>query len=270
MRLRFVGTFASVAASLLIGGSAAGAQDADDGGGDEDPDPATARPEEQRTREGIEGGAFDDYETVEVREKQLAAEYGLGLRVRTIYVPKFALELFVDEASGSVLRPGFGLEFSRRKGNFELVLGVEYENLSPSDGFWLGKDSDPNVPEEAPDYFDFDDFSWVAADLAVLWNAPLSDVLSFRYGFGLGIGLVLGDVLQTDATCAPGTDDIQEDCMVDRNGMQVDDPADFPPVLPVVDLLAGLQWKPAEKVTINFETGFRSAAFLGLSTNFYF
>lgn len=266
MRLSFVGAFASVAASLTMGAAGAQAQD----GAAAEEDPATEKPVESPTREGIEGGAFDDYETVEEKEKRVAPEYGLGVRLRTVYVPKFALELFVEEASGSVFRPGFGLEFSRRKGNFELVLGVEYENLSPRDGFWLGNDSDPNVPEEAPDFYEFDNFSWVAADLAFLWGAPINDKLSFRYGFGLGIGVVLGEVLQTDSTCAPGTDDIQVDCMANRSGEQVDDPADLPPVLPVVDLLAGLQWKPAEKVTINFETGFRSAAFLGLSTNFYF
>ena len=109
-----------------------------------------------------------------------------------------------------------------------------------------------------------------AADLAFLWNAPFNDKLSFRGGFGLGIGVVIGDVLQTDSTCTAGADNLQEDCMVNPNAVKKDEPADLPPVLPVVDLLAGLQWKPASKLTVNLDTGFRSAPFIGLSSVFFF
>jgi hypothetical protein len=268
MRLSLGGTLAAVAASLAMGAAAAPAfgQSDDDPPADGD-DPATARPAQGPTREGIEGGAFDDYRTVEDHQKQVAAEYGIGVRVRTVYVPKFVLELFVEEASGSIVQPGFGLELDRRKGNFEMVLGFEYENLSPRDGFWLGKN---NEPDDQPLYFNFDNFSWVAADLAFLWNAPFNDKLSFRGGFGLGIGVVIGDVLQTDSTCTAGADNLQEDCMVNPNAVKKDEPADLPPVLPVVDLLAGLQWKAASKLTVNLDTGFRSAPFIGLSSVFFF
>jgi hypothetical protein len=269
MRLSLGGTLAAVAASLAMGAAAAPAfgQAEDDDPPAEGDDPAASRPSQGPTHEGIEGGAFDDYRTAEEREKQVAAEYGLGVRVRTVYVPKFVLELFVEEASGAVLQPGFGIELDRRKGNFEMVLGFEYENLSPRDGFWLGKN---NEADAAPLYFNFDNFSWVAADLAFLWSAPFNDKLSFRGGVGLGLGVVLGDVLQTDSTCTPGADDLQEDCMANPNGMKVNEPADLPPVLPVVDLLAGFQWKPAAKLTVNLDTGFRSAPFIGLSSVIYF
>jgi hypothetical protein len=233
-------------------------------------DPAIPEPSPKRTREGIEAGGFDEYETAEQKQKRLVAEYGLGLRVRTIYVPRFVFELFVDQAPGSLVEPGAGIELSRRKGNFEMVLGLEYESLSPQDGFWLGKDQDPNVPEEAPDYLEFEDFSWVAADLAFLFSVPMNQQLAFRYGAGLGIGLLVGEVRQTDSTCAPDTDDIDEDCEANPEGEQVDEPADLPPVLPVVDLSAGLQWRPAAKMTVNLDVGLRSAVFAGLSSNYYF
>lgn len=269
MQLSNGGTFAMVASALLALAVPAPARaQSDDAAGEEDP--ASAEPAADAPREGIEAGGFDDYETAEEKQKKIAAEFGLGVRVRTIYIPKFVIELFYEEATSSVFKPGFGLELSRRKGNFELVFGLEYENLSPDDGFFLGKDDDPNVPEQAPDYVVFDDFSWVAADVAFLFSAPLNKQLSFRYGAGLGIGVVLGEVRQTDSTCSAGTDDIQTDCMANPNAMQVDEAADLPPVLPVVNLLAGLQWRPAEKFTINFETGLRSVPFLGLSSILYF
>jgi hypothetical protein len=233
-------------------------------------DPAIPEPAPRRTREGIEAGGFDEYETAEQKQKRLAAEYGIGLRVRTIYVPRFVFELFVDQAPSGLVKPGAGIEVSRRKGNFEMVLGVEYESLSLQDGFWLGKDSDPNVPEESPDYLEFEDFSWVAADLAFLFSVPMHERLAFRYGAGLGVGVLLGEVRQTDSLCEPDTDDIEEDCEANPDGEQVDEPADLPPVLPVVDLSAGLQWRPAEKMTVNLDAGLRSAVFIGLSSNYYF
>ncbi len=265
MQLSVGATFAMLATALLALAVPAPARAQSDDAGEEDP--AAAEPAADASREGIEAGGFDDYETAEEKQKKIAPEFGLGLRFRTIYIPKFVIELFYEEATSSVFKPGFGLELSRRNGNFELVFGVEYENLSPDDGFFLGKDDNPNVPEQAPDYVVFDDFSWVAADVAFLFNAPLNKQLSFRYGAGLGIGVVLGEVRQTDSTCAPGTDDIQTDCMANPDAMQVDEAADLPPVLPVVNLLAGLQWRPAEKLTINLETGLRSVPFLGLSSN---
>jgi hypothetical protein len=269
MQLSNGATFAMVATALLALAVPARARaQSDDDAAEEDP--AAAEPAADAPREGIEAGGFDDYETASDRQKRIAPEFGLGVRFRTIYIPKFVIELFYEEATSSVFKPGFGLELSRRKGNFELVIGVEYENLSPDDGFFLGKDADPNVPEQAPDFVVFDDFSWVAADVAFLFSAPINKKLAFRYGAGLGIGVVLGEVRQTDSTCAAGTDDIQTDCMANPNGMQVDEAADLPPVLPVVDLLAGLQWRPAEKLTINLEGGLRSAAFLGLSSILYF
>lgn len=224
--------------------------------------------------EGIEGGGFDDYQTAaEKRKAKAAAEYGVGARFRMIYVPTLILELFVDEASSRILQPGFGVELARRKRNVEIVLGVEFERATPDDGFWLGKDQDPNAPGETPDYLEFDGLGWISADVAVRWTAPFNDKLAFRYGAGLGLGVVLGEVLQTDTTCAPGTDDITVDCMPDAvavEGRQLDEPADLPPVFPVLELMVGLQWRPAPKLTINLDAGIRTAPFAGLSSVVYF
>lgn len=240
-----------------------------DPAGDDDDSAA----EESAPKEGIEGGGFDDYETADAKKKaKIEPEYGVGVRLRTVYVPKPVLELFVEEASGGVFKPGFGVELSRRKGNFELVLGLEYENVSPKDGFWLDKGDDPNVPSETPDFLEFNDLAWVTADIAFLFNAPFNEQLSLRYGAGLGLGVVLGEILQTDSTCEEGVDDIQEDCTADRTGAsgQLNDPADLPPVFPVVDLVIGLQWRPIEKFTVNVETGIRTVGFFGISSNYYF
>lgn len=272
MRLSIRGAIATVAAVAAIAWGPAPARAQSDP--DPDDDPSMEDPEASTPREGIEGGAFDDYETAdEKREAKVTAEYGVGVRFRTVFVPKPIFELFVDEASSGLFQPGFGLELSRRKGQLEMVLGFEYENMSPDDGFWLDKGDDPNVPEETPDYLEFDGLAWITADLNFLYNVALSEPVSLRMGGGLGIGVVLGEILQTDSTCSAGTDDIQQDCMADQTGMpgrQLNDPADLPPVFPVVNLLIGLQWRPIEKLTFNLDAGIRTVGFFGLSSNYYF
>jgi hypothetical protein len=273
MRLWIRGAFevAVAVAAIAVGPGLASAQ-AQEPAPDDD-DAAADDPAASPAKEGIEGGGFDDYETAEEKKKaQIVAEYGIGVRLRTVFVPKPVLELFVEKASGGVFKPAFGLELSRRKGNFELVLGLEYENVSPDNGFWLDKGDDPSIPEETPDFLEFNDLGWVSADLAFIFSAAFNDQLAFRYGAGLGLGVVTGEILQTDSICEDGTnpDEINENCMANPDGEQVNDPADLPPVFPVVDLVIGLQWRPIEKLTINLDTGIRTLAFFGLSSTYYF
>jgi len=277
MRLSIGGAFGMVAALMAIGAGpalgrapATGQQPADDDPSADDPADAAKVP----PKEGLEGGGFDDYQTAdEKRKTKIEPEYGIGVRLRTVFVPKPLLELFVDKASSGVLKPGLGLELSRRKGKFELVLGVEYESVSPDDGFWLDKGDDPNVPAETPDFLEFNGLAWLTADVAFLYNAAVSDQVSFRFGAGLGLGVVFGEILQTDSLCDPGTnaDNIQSGCRKNPDAAQVNDPADLPPVFPVVDLfIVGLQFRPIEKLSLNLEAGIRTVGFFGLSTNYYF
>ncbi|HLU68402.1 MAG TPA: hypothetical protein VKZ63_19090, partial [Kofleriaceae bacterium] len=178
------------------------------------------------------------------------------------------LELFVEEASSGVFHPGFGLEVTRRKGDFELILGLEYESVSPDDGFWLEKGDDPLVPGQMPDFVEFDGLSWVTADVIFAFTTEVAEQLRFRYGAGFGLGLVLGEVYQTDSVCTGR--EIQEDCTPITSGGQVRDEADVPPVFPVVNLLVGAQYRPSERVTVNLDLGMRTLFFFGLSSTYYF
>jgi hypothetical protein len=262
MRLSHV-LAASCVIAVAVGGGVARAQDT--------PEPATGGdPSSEEAKEGIEGGEFDDYNKAGLREKKIKPEYGIGLRLRGVFEPKAIIELFLEEAASGVFSPGFGLELNRRRGNFELVLGFEYENVSPDNGFYLEKGDDPVVAGEAPDYVKFDGLAWFTADLAFIFHSPINDKVSFRYGAGFGLGIVLGDALQTDSTCT--SRDIQNDCtpLPEGPGVQYKDPADLPPVFPVVDLLAGFQFKPTPKMTINIEGGLRTLFFFGLSSTYYF
>jgi len=122
-----------------------------------------------------------------------AARYGLGARFRVTSVPKWLLGLFLDE---SVPLTSFttGLEFFRRSGNFDLVLGVAYQNLSPKDGNWLGSGNDPSTET---DYIQFRDLASWSADAAFILHTEFSEYVGMHYGGGVGIGIFTGKMLRT-------------------------------------------------------------------------
>src|SRR5688500_6125335 len=80
-------------------------------------------------------------EAAPVLEKK-AIQWGVGARVRYVFVPQSMLNLFLDHST-SMNSAGFGLEVVRRKENFDIVFGLEYENVSPKDGYYLEKGDVP-------------------------------------------------------------------------------------------------------------------------------
>jgi hypothetical protein len=262
------GALAAIAGfSIALGAPIARAQEADPE--DEGPKPDESEP--TKAGRGIEQGDFDNYaKAEEKKKKKVVPEYGVGLRLRGVFEPSFMMNLFVeDQTSGGMFHPGFGLELNRRKGEFELVLGFEYENLSPDDGFWREKGDDGTSPGQTPDFIEFDGLSWFTTDLTFMFHSPINDKVAFRYGAGFGLGIVFGDALQNDTNCT-GTD-FENDCTLDMSaGAQKNDPADIPPVFPVVNLLVGAQFRPSRAVSINIETGLRTIFFFGVSGTYYF
>ena len=220
------------------------------------------------TAEGA--GAIDEAQELAVVDAQPRSEWGVGLRSNVMIVPRGLLELFWEEVPGGLAKPGFGLEVTRRKGDLEIRFGLEYDSLSPSDGFFRekgGGDDAGNVSSKT-DFVDFEGFGWVTLDAAFVFHRVIAPQFALRYGAGFGLGILKGEVRQTDSICS--SDDIQNDCRENPNGAQVNDPADLPPVFPVVDLLAGLQYRPLDKLAINLEAGLRTAFYVGLGANYFF
>src|SRR3569623_430883 len=71
------------------------------------------------------------------KQDATGARYGLGLRSRWTSVPSWMLGLFLKN-SKSLSSYTVGLEGFRRHGDFDFVLGVAWQSLSPSAGNWLG------------------------------------------------------------------------------------------------------------------------------------
>src|SRR5262245_16370512 len=61
------------------------------------------------------------------------AQIGVGGRFRFIWMPSAVLNLFLGHSTTLTSVAG-GAEIIRRKGNLDMVWGLEYANISPADG----------------------------------------------------------------------------------------------------------------------------------------
>jgi hypothetical protein len=189
---------------------------------------------------------------------------GLGLRLRNVRLPESVLEIFVEDAPGGSSSLGIGAEISRRKGDFELVFGVEYESISVVDGNWVERDKEP--PGDEVDFVEFEGFGWITADVTFLNHTRFGQYFALRYGGGAGIGVLLGEVKRTDRLC---TSSDLDSCEY-RGGENFEEPYDLPPVFPVLTGLFGAQIRPTPNFLVNVELGIRTLPFFGVTAGYYF
>lgn len=193
------------------------------------------------------------------------AKLGLGVRARYIHIPKQAIELFVERSAGSGSHPGIGLEIIREKGDMAFTIGFEYESIAPQDGIYIEKGD--TIPEDPVDDVEFKDFTWASVDVSFIGQQKIvGDWLLLRFGAGLGVGYIMGDMLRTDATCV---DDDVDSCQR-VPGAPSEPEKDMPPVFPIVNVLTGLQVRPFANVAINIEGGIRTVPFVGTTMAFLF
>lgn len=223
--------------------------------------------------------------TVTTPEPAQDIEYGVGVRLRSVWVPKSVLELFVDRAADGAQNVGLGVDLTRRRGTTELQLGFEYERVQVGQGVWINKGDNVAAGDEA-DYVLNPDSSgnhlaWFTLEFTFLNHAEITKWLSFRYGGGIGLGILLGELDHYNVVCNGATNANPEPgCVPDRFGggaTYSDDPGgptpvayNLPPVFPVVNAILGFQLKPSDKITINLEGGIRTLPFLGLSGAYFF
>jgi len=192
--------------------------------------------------------------------------WGMGAKVRRSYVPPSVQHLFMDGTPGTATMDGAGIDFTRRNGPTEVVFGFGYDRLAAREGYYLEKGGDPLVAGKT-DYVTFSHPHWYTVEVTAVSHARIHKFLEFRFGAGIGIGLVRGTIRQTDAVCT-GTS-LQQDCMPDPMGLEVNKPADIPPVLPVVNLLVGLQFRPFEFLHIHVDAGLHTVPYVGVGANLY-
>jgi hypothetical protein len=211
-------------------------------------------------------------------------EYGVGIRLRDVILPKGEIELFGvaragDSGSQNV---GFGVDLIRRRGNVELQLGFEYEKIGAPKGVWIEGGNDVSRGDPA-DFIPNDQTSlgWFTIEFTFLNHAQITKNLSFRYGGGAGLGIVTGKLEHFNIVCAGGATNSRPEpgCTPPsipggmgafEEGTETRVEYNVPPVFPVVNAIVGLQFKPIDKMTINLEGGIRTFLFFGMSAAYFF
>ena len=135
--------------------------------------------------------------------------YGVSARLRWITVPAFVLDVFTKE-NVPLSSWATGVEFFRRKGNFDFALSFTYQAMSPPDGNWLGNDQQAALET---DYVQFRGLSLYGLDASFIWHTRFNDFVGLHYGAGIGIGIVAGDILRTsNAGCTEANAGDVSDC----------------------------------------------------------
>jgi hypothetical protein len=218
--------------------------------------------------------------------------YGSGARLRWVSVPHWLLGLFTKQ-NQSLSSYGFAAEGYRRKGDLDIMFSLSYQRMGPPDGNWLGKGHDAGIDT---DFIQFRNFGLVGFDATFIWRTVISEYVAFRYGAGLGIAIVTGQMLRTSAAgctdqnlgdvtrCKPrvcrGTTCTEAElAMSSRTGSvdSADDPHRFadgnvPGAIPILNLVTGLDFHiPQVKgLELRLEGGFYDAFFLGMAAGYLF
>lgn len=222
----------------------------------------------------------------------------LGVRARYLFVTKAMLGLYFDANTGTQMNSwSVGMEYVYRKPgkSYDIVTSLDFSMLNVDDGNYLGAGHDPSLDTH---YTQFRDLSFISADVSIIGFHKFARWFELRYGGGLGIGYVPGDVLITtngpqcnaanakDPTqCYPvSTGPIvgkptaaQEGALQGSMNGQTDTnttphrhPGDKPPVMGVVNLVVGFRFYPTEHLGITVDIGFRDAMFTGLNLHYLF
>jgi hypothetical protein len=248
---------------------------------DEDDEAIEAEAEGDKASEAVE----DDLPPQAVATAPEAPpSWFLGAYFQTAFVPSFMLGLFLDEAP-TVTSVGFGVTATHRnQDGMSLVLGLGYASYAFGGPFKIAGDPD-------------EDTEWLTSSLGllhlrgqVLWSTDIvPNTLSFEYGVGLDIGVVLGQLTRSEAyrdgagnlqKCAgPGNPPSGMYCELPINAVAGTDGYDqegahynvvekrVPPVMliPMLPALA-LRYTPIPKLAIKLDAAFGLLQFaLGLS-----
>jgi hypothetical protein len=219
--------------------------------------------------------------------------YGVGARLRWVSVPKWMLNLFTKK-NVPLSSYATAAEFFRRKGEFDFIVSIGYQSMSPPDGNWLGRGHDASIDT---DYVQFKGLGFVGIDASFVWHTFFNDWVGMHYGAGLGLGIVTGHMLRTSdgtgcteanagdytkchpigAICPPSG---CTDASLAVLGPGPDGPGtpqrfvdpNVPPALPIVNVLVGFDFRlpQVRGWEAKIEGGFYDAFFLGGGVGYTF
>ena len=221
----------------------------------------------------------------------------LGVRARYIFVTKAMLSPYFAANTGTQMNSwSLGLEYVYRKPgkSYDIVTSLDFSWLAVDDGNYLGSGHDPSLDTH---YTQFRNLSFISADVSIIGFHKFTDWFELRYGGGLGIGYVPGDVLiTTNAGCNAANANDTTKCFPLVTGPIVGKPTpqqeaalkasenggtdtaasphrhsgDKPPVMGVVNILVGFRFYPTKHLAVTADIGFRDAMFVGAGVHYLF
>jgi hypothetical protein len=134
----------------------------------------------------------DEWDIKDVEEKENKTYLFVGLRYRGALIPKFMLNIFVDEGK-SVYTNTVGLELDIRKEGFSLIPALSYAELGTGDILFKEKGAKETIAGNYNLVNSSLKVIYATADL--LWSTKISKNVEFEYGAGFGFGVVFGDLV---------------------------------------------------------------------------
>lgn len=138
------------------------------------------------------------------------AYWSFGFGYRHSFAPRGLIELFSKRAPSGIQIPQFQFELDRRLNGVDLIFALSYGDYSfygPFQG-----NGDPVSETEIID----SSLRSVGASVSMLWSSDFNDVVALQYGFDLGLGVLFGDLVRTEAypsTGGPHTHDGWSPCV---------------------------------------------------------
>jgi hypothetical protein len=229
------------------------------------------------------------------------AKYALGARIRGVFLPSSMIGL-VAQTSSSLTSIAGGAEFIVRKPRYDVVTSLDLMFLDLSDANFLANGRDPAQDTHFVSFGSFGALDFVSMDVSIVGHTAVTRWLELRYGAGVGLGLIVGDVhvindgrqctslnFTNVGKCYPhsanGSVDIPLDqpdapkklAATDKPGAVdvTDDPhyhvtADKPPVMVVLNVQLGVRFNVHKHLAFDIDAGFRDAFFVGASIHTLF
>ena len=203
-------------------------------------------------------------ELAPVRPADLA--YGIYAQLRWVSVPSWLLNIFTKQ-SVPLSSWGTGLSVFRRKGNFDIALSFNYQNMSPPAGNWLGSSATPLTDVS---YLQFQSFAMYGFDFSFLWHNYFTDWFGIHYGAGVGIGILGGNIQRTkalDKNCTAQNAGDPNQCTHNSNDSQtsVGPLPNVPGAVPIFNVQLGVDFRVPKLRgwEARLEGGFYDAFYLG-------
>ena len=117
--------------------------------------------------------------------------HALAFTGRGVFIPSGLMGLGLQQ-SQPLQSGGFGLSYIYRTGTLDIVTSLDYAFLSPPDGNFLGNGKDAAIDTH---YTQFRDLTSLSLDVSFFWVKDINKYLAFQIGGGVGLGLLMGDVI---------------------------------------------------------------------------